>query len=75
MLLDSVPAGVHVYTDPSASAGRYYFYAVVARNVTASLSDSSAQIDISLFAASASRSRLRSPCRLSASWYLRQRFI
>jgi|GEM_PF-3702473 len=45
MLLDSVPAGVHVYTDPSATAGRYYFYAVVSRNVGASLSDSSAQID------------------------------
>ncbi len=44
-LLDSVPAGVHAYTDPSAAYGRYYFYAVVARNVGASLSDSSAQID------------------------------
>lgn len=45
MLLDSVPAGVHTYTDPSATPGRYYFYAVVARNVGASISDSSAQIN------------------------------
>jgi hypothetical protein len=44
MLLDSVPAGVHSYTDPSAAAGRYYFYAVVSRNIGASLSDSTAQI-------------------------------
>jgi hypothetical protein len=44
MILDSVPAGVHTYTDPSANEGRYYFYAVVSRNIGASLSDSTAQI-------------------------------
>ena len=43
-LLDSVPAGVHNYTDTSATTGFYYYYLVVTRKDKAQTSVASAQI-------------------------------
>jgi hypothetical protein len=43
-ILDTVPAGVHNYTDSSASKGFYYYYLVVTRKNGSGTSASTAQI-------------------------------